>query len=57
MLIINAKKQKDKNNKDDNDKELNLRFCPEHEVGKKRQQLYIAKCQFYAKINHLKSKG
>ena len=43
---MNAKKQKNKNNKNDNnnDKELNLRFCPEKEVGRKRQEFFISKC-------------
>ena len=36
---------------------VKLRFCPDDEVSKKRQKFFVQKCQFYAKMNQLRSKG
>ena len=36
---------------------LNLRYCTDAEVSRKRQKLFMQKAQFFIKMNHLKSKG
>lgn len=54
VLLMNATKNKSKNRRD---QDLNLRFCPEAEVGKNRQRFFVSQAQFYAKLNHLKSNG
>jgi hypothetical protein len=40
-----------------NNFDLNLRFCQEHEVQVKRQQLLNLKFQFSMRLKYLKSKG
>lgn len=39
------------------DNDLNVRFCPEGEINKKRQETLIMKAQFSTKLKHLKSQG
>ena len=38
-------------------KDLSIRFCPTHEVNRKRQQLLAVKAQFLLRLSHMRTLG